>query len=75
MSMNLIGEIAQFAVETDQIIKQLAKERDDYKHTVECMERELRDSGRRIVEGKAENERLRMELQSVRNPDGVKERI
>jgi predicted nucleic acid-binding Zn-ribbon protein len=75
MAMNLIGEIAQYAIETDQIIRALAKERDDFKRSADALEEENRSLRNRISDGKKENERLidRIhELQAVRNPDNGK---
>ena len=70
--MNLIGEIAQYAIETDQIIKELARQRDQANQQIEGLRNEIVALNRRITEGKAANERLVTELHAVRNPDNGK---
>jgi vacuolar-type H+-ATPase subunit I/STV1 len=79
MAMNLVGELAQYAVEVDQIIRTLAKERDDLKRVADAQQEEIKALNRRITDGKAENERLISQikeyrqippvLESVRKPD------
>lgn len=59
MAMNLIGEIAQYAIETDQVIRQLAKERDDLRRVADAQQEEIESLRRRITDGKIENERQR----------------
>ena len=67
--MNLIGEIAQYAIETDQVIRALVKERDDLKNTINAMANELESLRRIISEGRAENARIVDQLRAVRNAD------
>lgn len=67
--MNLVGEIAQYAIETDQIIKQLVQQRDDLKRVADGQEQEIKSLRRRIEEGMAENKRLLNDLNAVRFPD------
>jgi hypothetical protein len=42
MAMNLVGELAQYAVEVDQIIRTLAKERDDLKRVADAQQEEIK---------------------------------
>lgn len=73
--INLIGEIAQYAVETDQIIRALAKERDDLRNTANAQQGEIQALHRRITDGKAENERLIGQLREYRAAAPVLEAV
>jgi uncharacterized coiled-coil DUF342 family protein len=75
MAMNLVGELAQYAVEVDQIIRTLAKERDDLKRVADAQQEEIKSLNRRITDGRAENERLISQIKEYRQIPPVLESV